>query len=56
MFDLQQKAETGGRQSEAKVWSVLVSQVWSGFTGYCYASPDVKNVSVLAHFYFPSLT
>jgi ribosomal RNA-processing protein 12 len=26
-FDLQQKAEIEGRQSEAKVWSVLVGQV-----------------------------
>lgn len=46
MFDRQQKADAEGRQSEAKVWSVLVSQVWAGFAGYCNASPDVKSVSV----------
>ncbi|KII92412.1 hypothetical protein PLICRDRAFT_172507 [Plicaturopsis crispa FD-325 SS-3] len=43
MFDLQQKAETEGRQSEAKVWSVLVAQIWTGFSGYCYATADLKE-------------
>ncbi|KAF9501928.1 ribosomal RNA-processing protein 12 [Pleurotus eryngii] len=43
MFDLQQKAETEGRQSEAKVWSVLVSQIWSGLAGYCHASVDLPQ-------------
>ncbi|KAI6121709.1 armadillo-type protein [Pisolithus sp. B1] len=43
MYNLQKKAEEGGRQAEAKVWSVLVSQVWTGFAGYCHASPDVKS-------------
>ncbi|PFH53781.1 hypothetical protein AMATHDRAFT_136895 [Amanita thiersii Skay4041] len=43
MFDLQQKAEAEGRSSEAKVWSVLVSQVWSGFAGYCSARRDLKE-------------
>lgn len=46
MFDLQQKAETEGRQSEAKVWSVLVGQVWSGLVGYCYATADLKQVYI----------
>ena len=45
MFNLQNKAEDDGRQSEAKVWSVLISQVWVGFAGYCHAPPDVKNAS-----------
>ncbi|KAI3618589.1 ribosomal rna-processing protein 12 [Moniliophthora roreri] len=43
MFDLQNTAESEGRQSEAKVWSVLVNQVWNGFPGYCYGSPDLKE-------------
>ncbi|TFK44425.1 armadillo-type protein [Crucibulum laeve] len=43
MFDLQQKAETEGRQSEAKVWSVLVGQVWAGLVGYCNATVDLKE-------------
>ncbi|KAF8628897.1 hypothetical protein AX15_003680 [Amanita polypyramis BW_CC] len=43
MFDLQQKAEMEGRQSEAKVWSVLVAQVWAGFAGYCSTPPDLRQ-------------
>jgi ribosomal RNA-processing protein 12 len=43
MFNLQQKADSEGRQSEAKVWSVLVAQIWTGFAGYCHAPPDVKT-------------
>ncbi|KAG6900495.1 hypothetical protein C0993_009805 [Termitomyces sp. T159_Od127] len=43
MFDLQSKAETEDRSSEAKVWSVLVAQIWSGFVGYCHAPPDLKE-------------
>lgn len=44
MFDLQSTAEAEGRQSEAKVWSVLVAQVWSGLVGYCWGTPDLKEV------------
>lgn len=45
MFDLQQKAEVEGRQSEAKVWKVLIGQVWAGLPGYCHESPNLKEVS-----------
>lgn len=44
MFDLQSTAETEGRQSEAKVWSVLIEQIWVGLPGYCWGSPDLKQV------------
>lgn len=44
MFDLQQTAEAEGRQSEAKLWNVLVHQVWSGLSGYCWGSVDLKEV------------
>lgn len=47
MFDLQQTAESEGRQSEAKVWSVLVGQVWSGLVGYCWGTPDLKEVRAI---------
>ncbi|KAF9263376.1 NUC173-domain-containing protein [Marasmius fiardii PR-910] len=43
MFNLQSKAEAEGRQSEGKVWSVLVHQVWNGFPGYCHGNADVKS-------------
>ncbi|KAF9049933.1 armadillo-type protein [Panaeolus papilionaceus] len=42
MFDLQQKSEMEGRQSEAKVWSVLVGQVWAGLPGYCAGTSNLK--------------
>ena len=44
MFDLQQQAESAGRSSEAKVWSVLVGQTWAGLIGYCWGTPDLKEV------------
>jgi len=44
MYDLQCKAETQGRQAEAKVWSVLVSQVWAGLVGYCWGTRDLTEV------------
>jgi len=52
MFDFQQVAESEGRQSEAKVWSVLVDQIWAGLTGYCHAPTDLQEVrlsSLLVH-------
>ncbi|KAK0212882.1 armadillo-type protein [Desarmillaria ectypa] len=43
IFDLEQKAETEGRQSESKVWHVLVAQTWAGFAGYCHGTPDLEQ-------------
>ncbi|KAI0266803.1 NUC173-domain-containing protein [Gloeopeniophorella convolvens] len=43
MFDLQQKAEAEDRQSEAKVWTVLISQIWAGLPGYCWAKADTRE-------------
>ncbi|GLB37646.1 putative NUC173-domain-containing protein [Lyophyllum shimeji] len=43
MFDLQTTAEAENRPSEAKVWSVLVAQIWTGFVGYCHGTPDLKE-------------
>ena len=44
MFNLQTKAEAEGRASEAKVWRVLVAQIWSGLSGYCHVPPDLTTV------------
>ncbi|KAH9935629.1 NUC173-domain-containing protein [Fomitopsis serialis] len=43
MFDHQQTAESAGRKSEAKVWSVLVEQIWKGLPGYCWGPPDLQK-------------
>ncbi|KAI0305771.1 armadillo-type protein [Multifurca ochricompacta] len=45
MFNLQQKAESEGRHSEAKVWKVLIAQVWAGLPGYCWSKADTQEVS-----------
>lgn len=44
LFELKVKAEEGGRDNEAKVWEVLIGQVWNCFKGYCEACVDLKEV------------
>ncbi|KAH9986533.1 NUC173-domain-containing protein [Russula compacta] len=43
MFNLQQSAESEKRQSEAKVWIVLIAQIWAGFPGYCWSKADTQE-------------
>lgn len=43
MFGLQQTAESEDRQSQAKLWSVLIGQIWTGLVGYCWATKDLKE-------------
>jgi ribosomal RNA-processing protein 12 len=45
MFNYQQNAESENRQSEMKVWAVLIAQVWAGLPGYCWSKPDTREVS-----------
>jgi ribosomal RNA-processing protein 12 len=45
MFDLEQKAKSEDRLSEAKVWAVLIAQVWAGLPGYCWSKADTPEVS-----------
>jgi ribosomal RNA-processing protein 12 len=47
MFDLQGDAEMAGREAEAKVWSVMIGQVWSGLIGYCHVTRDLPTVRCL---------
>jgi ribosomal RNA-processing protein 12 len=44
MFDLEQKAKSENRPSEAKVWTVLIAQVWAGLPGYCWSKADTPEV------------
>ena len=46
LFELQQNAESDGRSSEAKVWSVILSQIWAGLSGYRFATLDLPEVSL----------
>ncbi|KAF8521281.1 NUC173-domain-containing protein [Hysterangium stoloniferum] len=43
MFDLQQTAEREKRNNEAKMWDVLIGQIWSGLVGYCHATQDLPE-------------
>lgn len=45
MFNLQQKAESESRQSEAKLWTVLIAQIWAGLSGYCWSKSDTQEVA-----------
>ena len=47
-FKLQSTAETKGRQAEAKAWSVLIEQIWVVLPGYCWGTPDLKQVRILS--------
>jgi ribosomal RNA-processing protein 12 len=48
LFEMQQVAEKEGRPSEAKVWGVILSQIWAGLSGYRFASPDLPEVRLSA--------
>ena len=52
MFNLQQNSESENRQSEAKLWTVLIAQIWAGLPGYCWAKADTQEVA----FFFRYLT
>lgn len=62
MFDLQQSATEAGRNGEAKMWEVLISQIWNGLVGYCHAPKDLPQVratliiSTLLELFFRRLT
>ncbi|KAF8318020.1 NUC173-domain-containing protein [Clavulina sp. PMI_390] len=43
LFELKIKAEEAGRVNEAKVWEVLIAQVWGCFKGFCEACTDLKE-------------
>jgi ribosomal RNA-processing protein 12 len=49
MFNFQQNAESENRQSEAKMWTVLIAQIWAGFPFYCWSKADMKEVSEAFH-------
>lgn len=49
MFELHQKADAEGRQAEAKVWTVLIAQIWAGLPSYCWAPVDLRKVIISLH-------
>jgi Ribosomal RNA-processing protein 12, HEAT repeats len=56
MFDLHQKADAERRANEAKMWDVLLGQIWTGLVGYCWGTRDLIQVRLyififLLHYY-----
>ncbi|KIY44425.1 NUC173-domain-containing protein [Fistulina hepatica ATCC 64428] len=43
LFNLQQMAEMEGNQAQAKLWEVLIAQIWAGLPGYCAGACDLKQ-------------
>lgn len=53
MFDLHQKADAEGRANEAKMWDVLIGQIWTGLAGYCWGTRDLTQVRLHTCASFP---
>lgn len=48
LFDRKIKATEGGRAAEAKVWEVLIGQIWDCLPGFLDLARDLREVSVSA--------
>ena len=46
VFGRKAAAEESGRDAEAKVWEVVVGQIWDCFPGFCEMPRDLKLVSL----------
>lgn len=44
VFSRKVAAEDAGRGAEAKIWEVLVGQIWDAFPGFCEISRDLQEV------------
>jgi ribosomal RNA-processing protein 12 len=44
LFERKVKAETEGRQGEAKVWEVVIGQVWDCLPGFFDLARDLQKV------------
>ena len=53
MFDLNQKADAEGRANEAKMWDVLIGQIWTGLVGYCHNTRDLPEVKIVQSIFLP---
>lgn len=45
IFERKVAAEDAGKDAEAKVWEVIVSQIWDCLPGFCDMPRDLKDVS-----------
>ena len=44
LFAKKVAAEDAGREGEAKVWEVVVGQIWDCFPGFCEMPRDLREV------------
>lgn len=44
-FERKIKAEEGGRAGEAKVWEVIIGQIWDCLPGFIDLARDLRDVS-----------
>lgn len=45
VFARKVSAEEKGKEGEAKIWEVIVGQIWDCFPGFCEMPRDMKAVS-----------
>lgn len=46
LFAKKVAAEDASREAEAKVWEVVVGQIWDCFPGFCEMPRDLKAVRI----------
>jgi ribosomal RNA-processing protein 12 len=46
LFERKIKAETEGRAGEAKVWEVIIGQIWDCLPGFFDLARDLQQVSL----------
>lgn len=49
-FERKVKAEEGGRAGEAKVWEVIIGQIWDCLPGFVDLARDLREVSAIELF------
>lgn len=50
IFERKVNSEDAGRAAEAKVWEVIVAQIWDCFSGFCEIPRDLKEVGSIYHY------
>jgi ribosomal RNA-processing protein 12 len=48
LFDRKVKASEGGRAAEAKVWEVVIGQIWDCLPGFLDLARDLREVGCLS--------
>lgn len=49
VFQRKVAAEEAGKEAEAKIWEVIVGQIWDCLPGFAEMPRDMKDVSSSSH-------